>query len=325
MFIRKTFIAMAACLAMPLVHADAIKGSVSLIVPYPAGGASDVTARIVAKPLASELGSNVIVENIGGASGGIAANKLLNSPADGRAIFQGSPNELIIPPLTIKRVPFTPEDFEIVHPVTTTRMILVARNELPVKNFKEFLELAKSQSKTAPLSYGTPGVGSLYHLLSNNVEKLGGFKGNHIPYQGAAPIMVDLLGNRIDFTIIAYTASTLNAIKAGQYKPLAFLSTNTPQELKDIPSISEFEGYAGLDLSANAAYFVKKGTPEAVRKQLNEAVGNAVRSEAVTKALEADAREVPPKMTLEEADAFYKAEVQKYRSIVEQAGFQPLD
>lgn len=150
-----------------------ITGPLSLVVPYPAGGASDITARIVSQPLGGQLDKTVVVENIGGATGSIAAQKILNGPANGRMLYQGSQNELILPALTIKRTRYQPDDFEIVHPVTTTRLVLVVRKGLPVNTLQEFIDLSRARSASDPLTYGSPGAGSLYHLISDAMAKLG--------------------------------------------------------------------------------------------------------------------------------------------------------
>lgn len=315
--------------AAPLLHAQApaskIAGPVSLVVPYPAGGASDFTARLFAEPLHRELGATVVVENIGGATGAIAAQKMLNAPANGQMLYQGSQNELILPPLTMQGIRYDVSDFEIVHPVTTTRLVLVVRKGLPVKNLDEFIRLMRSRSHSEPITCGIPGVGSLYHLIPGSMAKKADAQLNFIPYKGSAPIVQDILGDRIDFTIMAFSTSMLQFDKEGRYRIIANLSQDKPKELAHLPSLAERSVFKDMDYASNAAYYVKKGTPLAVRQALNAAIGNIVESPAVIQGLEGDGRRVWQRMSLSEAEDFYAKEIEKYRGMVRLTGFKPAD
>ena len=138
-----------ACIAMiglsPIVNADPkypVK-PVTMMVPYPAGGPSDVSARILSGLIGEALGERVVVENLGGATGTIAAMKVLNANADGYYIFQGTQNELILPVLTNNTVKFKSEEFEAVHPITVTSLVLLVKKDLPVTTVEEFVTLAK--------------------------------------------------------------------------------------------------------------------------------------------------------------------------------------
>ena len=305
--------------------APTIAGPLSLIVPYPAGGGSDITARIFAEPIGKELNAAVVVDNIGGATGGIAARKMLNAPADGRLFYQGSQNEVILPPLTIKSTSYQSSDFEIVHPITTTRLVLVVRKGLPVNSLQELMDLARTRSATEPLSYGSPGIGSLYHLVPDSMGKLLSVRFNHIPYKGGAPLMQDLLGDRIDFTVMAFSTTMMPAVQAGHYRVIANMSKDKPRELAHLPSVSDVPVFKDVDFASNAAYYVRKGTPPDIRQRLNTAIGNAVASPGVIQALEGDGRRVPPRMSIADAEKFFQTELAKYRTVVSLTGFQPMD
>lgn len=317
-----TVLAVAASFAQAQGAAPALAAGspVALIVPYPAGGASDITARILAGPIGQALAAPVIVENIGGATGAIAAYKVLSAPADGRALYQGSQNELILPPLTVKSTRYQPDDLEIVHPATTTRLVLVVRQSLPARDLQEFTALAQARKSSAPLTYGSPGTASLYHLVSESMAQRAGVAFNHIPYKGSAPLMQDLIGERIDFTVMAYSTTMLPFVQEGRYRILAHLSKDKARELPQLPSISELPVFKDLDFASNAGYFVRKGTPVDVRERLNAAIGSALASPAVVKALEDDGRRVAPPMALREAQDFYRGEVAKYRQMVQHSG-----
>ena len=138
----------------------------SIVVPYPAGGLSDIIARNVNAALGRQLGQPVIVENIGGGSGSIGANKVLTAAADGYQIFQGSPNELILAPLAIASIKFRSEDFRMVQMIATAQIAFLVRSGLAANSVDEFVDLArKSAAAGKPLSYASVGIGSFYHLL----------------------------------------------------------------------------------------------------------------------------------------------------------------
>jgi tripartite-type tricarboxylate transporter receptor subunit TctC len=142
---------------------------VNLMVPYPAGGPSDAIARIFFNPLGKELGQQVLVENLGGVSGALAAQKVLAAPNDGYYVFQGSPNEVILSPLANAAVKLKAEDFRLVHPVADAVMVFVTRKDLGVNTVDELIALAR-KSADKPLTYGSVGMGSLYHLILENVQ-----------------------------------------------------------------------------------------------------------------------------------------------------------
>jgi tripartite-type tricarboxylate transporter receptor subunit TctC len=311
--------------ASVIAQGQVLSGPVSLVVPYPAGGPSDLTARTLTAPVAKELGADVIVENVSGASGAIAVQKVLNAPADGRLVYQGSQSELIIPPLTMRSIKYKPTDMEIVHPTTITPMLLVVRKGLPVTNLQEFADVAKQRSATEPLSYGSSGVGSLYHLVPEGMAKLAGARFNHIPYKGALPMVQDLAGDRLDFAVMALTGTVLQALQVGQYRAIANMSKYKPRDLAHLPSISDAEVFKTIDFSTNSAYFVRKGTPVAIKMQLNKAIGNALSTPPVVQTLEGDGRRLQKGLSLAESEAFYASEIAKYEKIIAQIGFQALD
>ncbi len=306
---------------MSLAHAaDYPAGPIALMVPYPAGGASDVSARILSNPIGKELGATLIVENLGGATGTIAASKVLNAKADGSIIFQGTQNELIIPPLTNRAVTYQPDAFELTQPSTITQLVLLVRNDLPAKTIQDFFKLAgKNTSK--PLTYGTVGVGSLYHLMTEYMGKIMKIPFSHIPYKGAAPVMQDLSGGQIDFAIMPFQSSMLDMIKSGRYRALAVFTKNRPPLLAQIPSITEIPQLAKFEYVSSAGYYVKKGTPLEIRTALNQAIGKALQDPTVISKLEADGRNIPKRMTLAEAAAAYEAEIAKYKEMIRITGY----
>src|SRR5690606_18340932 len=240
-----------------------------------------------------------------GATGTIAAAKVLNGKADGYTIFQGTQNELILPPLTNKAVRYQPEEFESLQPITVTPLVLLVRSGLPVNTPEEFLKLAAQKDNTNSLTYGTVGIGSLYHLITEQMSKTAGVPLTHVPYKGTAPVVQDLSGGQIDFSIMPFQATMKEMAKSGRFKIIAVMSKNKPEILKDIPSITETAALKDFDYASYAGYFVKKGTPKDVSEKLNKAIGVALQDPDVIAKLEADGRAVAKPMPLEEAQAAY--------------------
>lgn len=298
---------------------------IGMMVPYPAGGPSDLSARIISGPLSENLGERVVVENLGGATGSIAATKVLNAKPDGSYIFQGTQNELILPVLTNKAIRFKSEDFQNVHQITVTSLVLLVKKDLPVSNVEEFVKLAQAQAGTKPLTYGTVGVGSLYHLVTKRMSSILNVPFVHVPYKGTAPVMQDLSGGQIDFAIQPFQLSMRGMEKEGRYKILAVLSKEIPEPLKDKPSITDYKAFSDFNYQSVAGYFVKRGTPKEIMQTLNIAIGKALQNPEAKKSLEADGRVVAKQQTLEQADAIYQDEIKKYQTIIKETGFKPAE
>lgn len=296
---------------------------VSLIVPYPAGGASDASARIFNGPIGESLGQTVIVENIGGATGAIAGNRLLSLPADGYQIFHGSPNGLILPSFVNSAVEYEPEQFELVHAITDATLVVLVREGLGVDSLDDLLEMARDAADQ-PLTYGTVGTGSLYHLIGEKISQDIGAPLEHIAYRGAAPAITDLAAGSIDFAILAFQVSMLGLQDEGRLKIISSLSNELPEPLKDIPTISESTIIGDYDYSIPGGYFVKEGTPVEIKEKLNEAVAYALEQPEVRKQLESEGRIVQSKMSVEESQTLWDAEIEKLRDLVEEIGFEPI-
>lgn len=299
-------------------------GPIVMMVSYPAGGASDVSARILSGPIGKALNTTVVVENLGGATGTIAAQKVLGAKADGGIIFQGTQNELIIPPLTNQAVRYQPDAFELIQLSTITQLVLLVRSELPAETIQEFFSLAKKNAST-PLSYGTVGVGSLYHLVMEYMGKLMKVPFTHIPYKGAAPVLQDLSGGQVDFAIMPFQSSMLDMINAGRFRALAVLTKNKPTILANITSITEVPGLSKFEYSSRAGYFVKRGTPLQIKAILNQAIGETMQDPVVVAKLEADGRNVAKRMNLTESALAYEEEIARYKVMIRATGYVQVD
>jgi tripartite-type tricarboxylate transporter receptor subunit TctC len=295
---------------------------VNLMVPYPAGGPSDAIARIFTVPLGKELGQQVIVENLGGVAGALAAQKVLAAPADGYYLFQGSPNEVILSPLANAAVKLKAEDFRLVHPVAESVMVFVARKDLPANSVDELIALAR-KSGDKPLTYGSVGIGSLYHLILENVQQVAGIKLTHAPYKGNAPLLQDIGGGQVDFAVLVYSAGMGALAEQGRLKVIGQLGAQRSELLKNVPTASEGKELKNFSYKIWSGLMVPKSTPENVVQRLHKAIGATLHDPSVRTQLEAQAAQVSPPMSLAESAKFFEAEIARYRSIAKSINLQP--
>jgi tripartite-type tricarboxylate transporter receptor subunit TctC len=296
---------------------------VTLMVPYPAGGLSDVIARSINTSLGKHLGQPVIVENLGGASGGIAAQKVLGAPSDGYMVFQGSPNELILGPLANAAVKFKSEDFRLVQMIASANIAFLARKDLPVANVDEFLAYARKQAAAAkPITYASVGPGSFYHLLGEHLSKVTGIPMTHIPYRGAAPANQDLIGGQVDIFLGPYGKAYEELHKQGKLKVLAMLNAERLDGLKDYPAISESKALKDFTFNIWTGYFVKKDTPEPVVQALHKAISETLGEPTVRAALEANSQILAGPQSLPATAKVYADGTAQFRSIARSIDLQ---
>ena len=298
---------------------------VSLMVPYPAGGLSDVIARRVNNALGKALGQPVMVENLGGASGAIAAQKTLAAPSDGYILFQGSPNELIFAPLALSAVKYKPEDFRQVHRIALAPMAIFSRPGLAANNADEFVALAAKAAKDGkPLTYASVGMGSFYHLLGEQMSKVLDLPLLHIPYKGGADATKDLLGDQVDIFMSPYGAPQVELAKQNKLKFIAALSPGRGRLMPQLPSTTESQGaLKNFTAEIGTGYFVKRDTPEPVVQALHKAL-QAVLGDAEVKAgMLTLGQDISPLQTLQQADKAYADEIAQYRGIAKTINLQP--
>ncbi|MGE6919691.1 Bug family tripartite tricarboxylate transporter substrate binding protein [Achromobacter kerstersii] len=293
---------------------------VSLLVPYPAGAASDITARAVQGPISQALGAQVVVENLGGANGALGANRVLNAKPDGYLLFQGSPNELILAGLTNKAVTYKPEYFQFVAPVATSPYVVVTRADLGAANVDELIAMARRRN--VPLTYGSGGAGSMIHLITAALAARTGITLTHIPYRGGAPLITDMAGGQIDFAIMPYQANYEDLRREGRLKIIGTLNRERLAALPDVPSVQESTTLKDFNYTIWTAYLVKQGTPADVVQKLHTAVQASLRDPAARKTLEAQGKILFAPQTLAEGQAFYAQQTAELAKLVQRSGFR---
>ena len=297
---------------------------VTLMVPYPAGGLSDVIARRVNPLLSKSLGQPVLVDNLGGASGSIAAQKVLNAPSDGYLVFQGTPNELIFAPLAISTVKYKPEDFRQIHRVGMAPMAIMARADLPANNADELVAYAiKAAKEGKSMTYASVGIGSFYHLLGEQMSKVIGAPMLHVPYKGAADVVKDMMGGQVDIFISPYGAPQVELAKSGKIKFIAALSPGRGPLLPQLASTTESKLLKTFTAEIGTGYFVKRDTPEPVVQALHKAIQSVMVDPEFKASIVALGQEISPLQSLDAANKAFADETAQYRAIAKSINLQP--
>ncbi len=324
-FLRRVAAALAALAVAGSAFAQAFPSRpVTLMVPYPPGGPSDAVARSLNNTLGKHLGQPVLVENLGGATGGIAAQKVLAAPGDGYMVFQGSPNELILGPLSNLAVKFKSEDFRMVQMIESTHIALVVRKDLPVSNADELVAYARKQAAAGkPITYASVGPGSFYHLLGEHLSKVTGIPMTHVPYKGAAPANQDLVGGQVDIFLAPYGKNYEEFHKQGKLKVLAMLNRERMEGVKDFPAISESRALKDFTFNIWSGLFVKKDTPESLVQALHKAMSETLGDTEVRATLEANSRVPAKPQSLAAVAKVYADGTTQFRAIAKSINLQP--
>jgi tripartite-type tricarboxylate transporter receptor subunit TctC len=291
---------------------------IRLVVPYPAGGPTDVVARIVAAALSAKLGQPIVVDNRpGGAAGTVGGRYVASADPDGYTLVMSQVGSLTVAPFLYK-LDYDPiKDFAPIAIVAETPEILTINPSVPAKTITEFVDYAKSNP--GKLNFASPGVGTLPHLLGEQLQLAAGIKLTHVPYRGAGPAVSDLLGGQVQVMFDA-TSVMLPHIEAGRLRALAVSSAKRIAQIPNVPTVAE-AGYAPLTESLWTALLAPAATPEPIIQKLNTAVNESVNTPEVQKAyanLDIVTRTVSP----QELKAFMADEVRKWQQVVAQAGIK---
>lgn len=278
----------------------------TMIVAFPAGGGSDVIGRMVAKSMQEPLGQTVIVENVVGVAGSLGVIKAATATPDGHTLLAGSPLELIYTPLGLAVAKNKPEDMRMAALVGHTPIAIAVRKDLPVNTLEEFVALAKKSEK--PLSFGSTGIGSLYHLMAEKAMQTAGAKGLHAPYNGLAPYLKDLMGGVIDFAVVPLVGPVLGAIEAGQIKALAVASPQAIPRLPKLAPARATKGFEDFVFSIWIGVHVSAKTPDAQVAAIHKAAYAGLANADTRKTIETAGTVLAEPMTLSQLDAFYKKE-----------------
>jgi len=234
---------------------------VRLVVPFAAGGVSDIIGRVLAARLQEPFGQPVIVDNRGGAGGSIGSDIVARAQPDGHTILLGSNGTHAIVPYLYRRLPYDPvKDFTPIGMVAITPTVLAVNPEVPARSVKELLALARS--RPGQLSYGSSGIGSTSHLAGEMLSTLGGVSLNHVPYKSASAAYPDVFGGRVPLIFDSVLSMTPH-LKAGKLRALAVTTPRRVTTLPEVPTMAE-AGIAGYSVTLWIATFGPAGMPAAV-------------------------------------------------------------
>ncbi|VTU45096.1 Bug family tripartite tricarboxylate transporter substrate binding protein [Variovorax sp. PBL-E5] len=298
-------------------HAAAYpSGPVTLVVPFSAGGQFDTIARQVARPMSADLRQPVIVENIGGAGGNIAASRVARARPDGQTMLMYGGNYSVAREL-YKKLDYDPvNDFAPVSRLSISPHVIMASPKLGITSFAQLRQRVKDGAR---LSYGSPGVGTSMHLTFEIIKDHFGLDVLHVPYKGGANVMTDLIGGQIDLGIIA-VGPALEFIRGGKVVGLAVTSKARSPALPQVPAIAEL-GMPDLDAGSWAGLAVPRNTPEAVVSRLNTSAAAALKSPEILKLFERESFIATPG-TPAEMREFNEREVRRYKPIIQKLNLQ---
>jgi len=289
--------------------------SITIIVPYPAGGPTDVLARLVAQHAATDLGQSVQVDNRGGGAGVIGSVAAMRAEPDGHTLVLGTNQTHATNQSLLKNHPFdAAKDFTGVSGLAEVPHVLVVRKDLAVNDVAALVALAKN--KSGGLTCGSTGVGSASHLTLELFKTRGGVDMLHVPFRGSAPLLTELLGGRIDVSFATLPTVAAQADN-GDLKVLAIASSKRTPRLPTVPTLKE-AGIAGVEADAWFALFAPAGTPLAARERVHQAVVKAFEVEAAKSVLAAQGMTVAVKSPAELA-AMIPLEVEKWAAVIKAA------
>lgn len=304
--------------AAPLAHAQSSYPSkpITIIVPFPAGGTTDILARILAQYMNKEFGQSVIVDNRAGAGGNIGAQAAARAAADGYTLFMGTVGTHAINSSLYKKLPYDPiKDFAPLTRVAMVPNLLVAHPSQPFKTVKEMIDYAKANP--GKINYGSSGNGSSIHLSGELFKSLAKVDMTHVPYKGSAPAVSDLLGGQIAI-MFDNMPSALPHVKGGKLRAIAVTSARRSPELPDVPTVAE-AGVPGYEATSWFGMFAPAGTPPDVLAKLNSVIVKALNDAEVRKKISEQGADPHPEKPAEFA-AFIQKETAKWGKVVRDSG-----
>jgi tripartite-type tricarboxylate transporter receptor subunit TctC len=298
-----------------IAPAQEIKGPIKIVVPYPAGGGSDVVARLIADKLKDSLGQTVIVENKPGAGGRIGTEFVKGQPADGATMLVVNPALFVVAPVVFSKLAYDPDaDFAPVSLIYTYQFCVSVPATSAVKDVKGLIEWIKKNPNQA--NYGSPAAGSLPHFFGLMIGKAAGVEMVHSSYNGSGPLVTALIGNQIPMGVDAYDAQS--AYHPDKIRILA--TAGTARKKADIPTFKE-EGFPEIEGVGWNAIVVPAKTPKAVVDKLSAAIAKAVKSPDVVEKIQGLGSEAVGS-TPEEFSATLKKDRERWVPIIKASGFK---
>jgi tripartite-type tricarboxylate transporter receptor subunit TctC len=306
------------CLASAARALDYPDRVIRMIVPYPAGGTSDVLARVLAKKMGDTMGQNIIIENVGGAAGTIGASSVARAAPDGHTLLFGYATQLTIAPALYQNLNYDPiKSFIPIGSVVRFHFLMTAYSALPVSSLPELVAYAKQNP--GKLTYASPGVGTSTHLIGESFKLRHGIDIVHVPYRGGGPAITDYVAGRIDVYWDAI-APLLPWVEKGNIKPLAVTSAQRVADLPDVPTVIE-AGMADLNVFTWTAIFAPAGTPSAIIAKLESELAKAMADSEVQEVFLKNGYELYPG-TSASVSELIRSDLEKWTAVVKATGLK---
>jgi tripartite-type tricarboxylate transporter receptor subunit TctC len=288
--------------------------SITVVVPFPAGGPSDVIVRIVANQMSKVLGHSLVIENVGGAGGTLASARVANAVADGYTLLAGSMGPLVAAPVLASSIKYDPiRDFAPIGPTAHSPAVVVARKDFPARDFAEFVALLRQNGGAYKQAHG--GVGSSSHMACQLFTKEIGARPTLVAYRGTGPAMNDLVGGHVDF-FCEQSVSVTDQIVAGTIRAYATSGIERVPALPDVPTAKE----AGINyqMSIWAGMFTPKGTPAMITARLADALDQSLDQSAVRQRVNDLGGSIPSKEERSPAafDRYVRDEIARWAPIL---------
>ncbi len=289
--------------------------SIRMIVPYPPGGPTDITARVVAAEMMKTLGQNVVIDNRPGASGMIGSEMVTKSAPDGYTLLANASIHVINPSVYPDMRFDAIKDFTPITQLAQVPLVLVVPANSPIKSVKDLVEFAKANP--GKVNFGSAGSASAQHLAGESFKIAAGIQMQHIPYKGSAPALTDLAGGQLQLMFDSMPSAT-PMINSGKLRAIAVTTTKRAKARPDLPTIAE-SGFPGFDISTWYAYWAPKGTPSDIVEKLSAAAAQALKNPEVIAKYEAMGAE-PVGSTPKQFAAYVESEAKKWNDIVKKSG-----
>ncbi|APW35835.1 hypothetical protein RD110_00240 [Rhodoferax koreense] len=315
---RRTVLKIASAGACGLAPGWALAQSdkpISMVLGYSAGGTTDFVGRLVATEMSKVLGRQIVVDNVPGASGMMAAQKVSHGPTDGSVIYLGGTDTIVIPMVNDKTKVDWRRDFQLIGSSSFVSMVFAVSAKSPYQSMSELLAALRKGKKD--FNYATPGIGTMQHLFGALINEKGKVAMLHVPYKGAAQINTDLVGQHVDSAILT-TTSALPFIKDGSMRALAIADSTRSSMLPNVKTIGEEEGFSSLSLPLWQAFFVKAGTPPAIVAAYEKALMTTMANPEVQKKMR-DSGATPWATNGRDMTAYVAQQVPVYKEAIDAA------
>jgi tripartite-type tricarboxylate transporter receptor subunit TctC len=289
---------------------------IRMIVPFPAGGATDIVARLVAQKLTDGMGQQVIIDNRGGAGGTIGSDVAAKAPADGYNILVGTSSTHAIAPGLYAKLPYDPvRDFTPVTLLATATILLAVHPSVPARSIKELIALGKREPNA--LSYASSGNGGISHLIGEHFKSVAGIQMLHVPYKGDTPALVDLASGQVSL-MFGTAVSFLPYVKTGRLNALAVTNPKRSPVVPDVPTVAE-SGLPAFEALQWFGVYAPAGTPREIVTRLNTEMSKILRMPEIRERFAGLGADVAGG-SAEDFAAFQRAEVAKWTKIVKASG-----